>query len=79
MSIKKKDYQKAIKLLTQYERLTNKLNSSLPPSRIEALNRMRDDGTITVNDLPSILRREFPSQLLNNSLTEIRRNEQRNR
>jgi hypothetical protein len=51
MSKQKKDCQKAIKLLTQYERLANKLNSSLSPSRIQELNRMRDDGSITVNNL----------------------------
>ncbi|MBW4550298.1 MAG: hypothetical protein KME35_04210 [Aphanocapsa sp. GSE-SYN-MK-11-07L] len=60
MSKQKKDCQKAIKLLTQYERLANKLNSKLSPNRIQELNRMHDDGTITVNDLHSILRREFP-------------------
>jgi hypothetical protein len=77
MSRLKKDCQKAIKLLTQYERLANKLNSSLSPSKIQELNRIRDDGTITVNHLPSALQREFPSQFSGMSLTEIRVIEQR--
>ena len=50
----------AITILTQYERLARKQGLTLPPRRIAGLNRQRDAGTITVEDLPATLRREWP-------------------
>ena len=56
----KRDCSTAIKVLTQYERLAEKLGIRLPPRRLEELNRKRDAGTITIGDLPGTLRREWP-------------------
>lgn len=50
----------AIKILTQYERLAEKLGLKLPASRIEDLNRLRDSGQITINHLPGSLKEKFP-------------------
>jgi large-conductance mechanosensitive channel len=63
---------KAIKVLEQYERLAKKLNKKIPPKRLEELNRMRDAGTITSNDLPGFL--EFPGgELVGMTLEAIRK------
>jgi hypothetical protein len=63
---------KAIKLLTQYERLARKYNVALPPARLADLNRLRDCGDICAGDLPATIRREFPPQLAGFSLQQIR-------
>jgi hypothetical protein len=52
--------KKAIKILTQYERLAEKFGLKLPASRIQELNRLRDSEQITINHLPGSLRGEFP-------------------
>src|SRR2546423_7915416 len=54
------DCSTAIKTLTQYERLAEMLGIRLSPRRIEELNSKRDAGTITIDDLPGSLRREWP-------------------
>ena len=69
----KRDCGTAIKVLTQYERLAEKLGIRLPPRRIEGLNRKRDAGTITIGDLPGTLRREWPGGIFDGkTLDEIR-------
>ncbi len=64
--------RKAIKILTQYERLARDLGRSLPPNRLAELNRLRDAGEITINHLPGSLRREFPGQFVDMTLSAIR-------
>jgi hypothetical protein len=66
-----KDCQQAMKLLTQYERLAAKYGVKLPPDRLEILNRKRQDGSITSNDLPATLRRAFPGQFQGLTLNEL--------
>ena len=69
----KKECHKAIKILEQYPRLAKKCGVRLSPGRLEALNQLREDGTITINDLPSTLRREFPVGTFNSmTLAQIR-------
>uniref|UniRef100_B8HMC1 Uncharacterized protein n=1 Tax=Cyanothece sp. (strain PCC 7425 / ATCC 29141) TaxID=395961 RepID=B8HMC1_CYAP4 len=65
----KKDCQTAIKLL---ERLAEKFNRELSPERIAALNLKRDNQTITSDDLPAVLRKEFPGQFTGMNLRDIR-------
>ncbi len=67
----KQDCNKAIKILTQYQRLAKDRNVKLSPQRIAELNRKRDAGTITSNDLPGTLQREFPGQFNGMTLNEI--------
>ena len=55
----RQDSQKAIKILTQYERLAKKFGKQIGTRRISELNRLRDSGTISINRLPGILRCEF--------------------
>jgi hypothetical protein len=62
----------AIKLLEQYERLAAKYGARLPANRLADLDRKRDAGTITSNDLPASLRAEFPGQFAGKTLGEIR-------
>ena len=65
--------RKAIKLLTQYERLAEGQHIKLPPNRIAELNRLRDEGKIKSSDLPGSLQSEFPSQFAGMTLEEIRK------
>ena len=61
-----------IKLLTQYERLTEKYNARIPPTALTELNRKRDAGTFAVEDLPAMLRREWPGGIFDGqTLAEI--------
>ena len=62
----------AVKLLEQYERLAAKYGVRLPPNRLADLDRKRDAGTITSNDLPASLRAEFPGQFAGMTLDDIR-------
>jgi|694.fasta_scaffold100517_1 hypothetical protein len=64
--------QKAIKILTQYERLANKYNLNLSAEKIQALNRLRDNGLIKFSDLPAKLRSEFPREFGDMTLNEIK-------
>jgi hypothetical protein len=64
---------KAIKILTQYERLAEKLGIRISARRIEDLDRLRDAGRISTSDLPAGLLREFPGELAGLSLDEIRK------
>jgi hypothetical protein len=68
--------QKAIKILTQYERLANKFNIQLSPQKIEYLNRLRDNGLIKIADLPAKLHNEFPGEFRDLTLDEIKSDEQ---
>jgi hypothetical protein len=47
----------------QFERLSEKYNSAIPPARLMTLNHKRDAGTITLEDLPATLRREWPGSI----------------
>jgi len=64
---------KAVKLLTQYKRLYQKINRRPMPKKLqEELDKKREAGTITSDDLPGGLQREFPGELKGLSLDEIR-------
>jgi hypothetical protein len=65
--------QKAIKLLTQYERLAPKYGPRLLPKRLEQLNSKRNAGTITSYDIPATMREIFPGEFEGMTLTAIRR------
>jgi len=65
------DCQAAIKILTQYERLANKLGIRLSPTRIRQLDRKRANRTISTDDLPAKLRRKFPGYFKGRSLRDI--------
>jgi hypothetical protein len=67
------DVNRAIKILTQYERLAEKLGIRLSPARIAELNRLRDAGRISTSDLPAGLLREFPGNLAGLALDDIRK------
>jgi RHS repeat-associated protein len=64
--------QTAIKLLEQYERLAAKYNIKINEARLKQLNAKRDAGTITCEDLPGGLQREFPGEFKGMTLAEIR-------
>jgi hypothetical protein len=66
-------YNKALKILTQYERLAEKFEIKISPKRIADLDRLRDAGRISTSDLPAGLLREFPGELAGLSLDEIRK------
>lgn len=68
--------KKAIKILTQYERLANKLGLRLSRQKIEELNRLRDNGAIKVTHLPARLHEEFPGEFRNMTLAEIESDEE---
>ncbi len=70
----KKDCQKAIKFLTQYERLfREQRNRPLDPRRLEELDRKRREGTIRSDDLPGSLKGNFPGGMLEGlTLNQIR-------
>lgn len=67
-----KECQKAIKILTQYERLAKKYNIRLPDKRIQELNELRDKGLIKIDHLPAKLKSEFPGIFKDKTLAEIR-------
>jgi hypothetical protein len=60
LSPSRSDCNTAIKLLTQYERLANKLGIQLGARRLAELNRKRDAGTITSYDLPGFIGSQMP-------------------
>ncbi|WP_066425458.1 hypothetical protein [Anabaena sp. 4-3] len=67
-----KQAQKAIKILTQYERLANKYGLRLSDDKIKELNTLRDNGLIKISNLPAKLRNEFPGEFSEMNLNEIR-------
>jgi hypothetical protein len=69
----KKACDTAEKLLTQYERLANKLNKKIPPKTLARLNALRDAGTITFSDLPGWADREFPGEFKDDTLEQVRK------
>ena len=70
----KDDCNKAKKLLTQYERIAKKKGKKIPEKRLKELNKKRDNGTITSNDLPGSLKSEFPGgELDGKELKEVRK------
>jgi RHS repeat-associated protein len=67
----KEECKTAIKILTGWERLANKLHIRISPKRLRTLRELTRNGTITINDLPGSLRREFPSIFNDYSLSQI--------
>lgn len=65
--------KKAIKILTQYERLSQRRGIQLSPARIALLDKLRDMGVIKSTDLPGKLTREFPGEFAGLTLAEVRR------
>jgi hypothetical protein len=64
---------RAIKILTQYERLAAKFGKRMPPARVTELNSRRDAGEITIDMLPAFLHREWPGGRFDGrTLSEIR-------
>jgi hypothetical protein len=66
-----KECSRAIKILTEFERLAGKYGIKLGKNRLKQLNEKRDNGTITIYDLPSGLRGEFPGRFVGKTLAEI--------
>ncbi|MFB2882126.1 hypothetical protein [Floridanema aerugineum] len=64
--------KKAIKILTQYERLANKFELRLSSQKIAELNLLRDSGLIKITNLPARLHEEFPGEFRELTLDEIR-------
>jgi hypothetical protein len=60
-------------LLTDYIRLYEKAGGKPTPKQIQKWNALRDAETITINDLPGSLQREFPGSLRGLTLAEIRK------
>lgn len=72
MTADKARLNKADKLLTQYARLVQQQGKRIPDTRLAALNEKRDARTITSRDLPGSLQSEFPSELADLTLQQIR-------
>ncbi len=70
---------KAIKLLTQFERLAKKYGVKLSPKRLTELQRLRDNGKIKSSDLPAKLQSEFPDEFAGMTLAAIRKKCQKKR
>lgn len=68
----KADCNKTIKLLTDYKRLYEKAGGRPTRQQIERWNALREAETITSNDLPGSIQREFPGSLRGLTLREIR-------
>jgi hypothetical protein len=68
------DCSLAIKILEQYQRLARKsdIDVKFPPQRLAVLNRLRDAGTITIEDLGGKFYRRFPGQFKGMTLNRIR-------
>ncbi|TAE61548.1 MAG: hypothetical protein EAZ87_01750 [Nostocales cyanobacterium] len=64
--------KKAIKILTQYERLANKYGLRLSDEKIQELNSLRDNGLIKISNLPAKLGKEFPGEFRDMNLNEIK-------
>lgn len=63
----------ALKILMAFERLANDQRKRIPPRILEGLKQKRDDGTLTIDDLPGWLRSEWPGGEFNGkTLDEIR-------
>jgi hypothetical protein len=62
---------KAIKILEQFERLAKKLGIKISHVRLQHLNDLRNNGTITSSDLPAKLAAEMPGEFANMPLAEI--------
>jgi RHS repeat-associated protein len=67
-----KDCSTAIRLLTEFERLSGKYEVELGAGRERKLREKRANGTITSDDLPQTIRKKFPSRLAGKTLNEIR-------
>jgi len=63
----------AEKLLTEYERLAQKFNLTIPPAKLAELDSLRDSGAITSNHLPGTLNSVFPGEFKGKTLDVIRK------
>ncbi|HLP87416.1 MAG TPA: hypothetical protein VK184_02275 [Nostocaceae cyanobacterium] len=63
---------KAIKILSQYERLANKHGLNLSEEKIKQLNDLREQGLIKISHLPAKLRAEFSWEFSDMNLNDIR-------
>ena len=68
----KKACQTAIKILTDYKRLLDERGSKYSENDLKEWNEKRDNGTITIYDLPGTLHRVFPGEIKGYTLQEIR-------
>lgn len=64
--------RKAVKLLTEYERLCGTMGMKIPRGKLRLLDEKREAAEITSHDLPGALQREFPGQFASLTLKEIR-------
>lgn len=62
---------KALKLMKEVDRLEQKANKNLNPKRLAELKQKLKDGTLTSDDLPGTLQREFPGELKGLTIKEI--------
>ncbi|TLF96655.1 hypothetical protein FEK35_28315 [Nocardia cyriacigeorgica] len=69
----KSSCDKAIKLLTQVIRLSEKYKVNLSQKRKKELQAKINNGTITSNDLPGKIQAEFPGEFKGKSLNEIKK------
>jgi hypothetical protein len=67
----KEECNRAKKILTQWERLAQKLGIKISKKRRDDLRRKTQNGTIKIADLPGGLRRQFPSELDRFDLNQI--------
>jgi RHS repeat-associated protein len=63
---------KAIKLLEQVDRLSQKYNLKIPPRRLAEWRQKITDGTITSADLPMTIQDQFPGEFKNKTLSQLR-------
>jgi len=65
------DCAQALRLLKQRDRLAQKLGVRIDEERRKQLREKMNNGTITSNDLPGRLAREFPAQFRGMTLKKI--------
>jgi hypothetical protein len=68
----KKRLQRVKKLLSEYERLSDKCKLSIPPAKLQQLNEKRDAGVIKPSDLPAKLKNEIPKEFQDMTIREIK-------
>src|SRR5262245_53904291 len=62
---------KALKLLKQYKRLMEDMGKKINDKTLQRLNRLRNTGEITSNDLPGALQNKFPPQFKGWKLRDV--------
>jgi hypothetical protein len=68
----KEDCNKAIKLLEQPDRLSQKLKLKIPEKRKQEWAAKIANGTITSNDLPGKIQNDFPPRFKGKTLEQVR-------